>query len=263
MSDRAPKKNKLVFKGDKEPKKKKRKHRPTEQEEREAAITRDQVWVRADSLEDLVGPLFITHPSDPPVCLTVDDDDRFMAFPIPDLDESKAEPTIVQQVFVGSRIVGTTSAYSLKSANGKYLSSDKFGVVACNSEAIGGQEEWKPTVTDAGIAFESIHGKFLMVDEIAGGGVRIRADADDVGYCESFRVYCQTRFKYKPKTKKKATDDTGTELENFKRFQSWEPGKTHQTLDDKRALKKAKAEGKLAETLLDRREKVKADRYCK
>lgn len=64
MSDRAPKKNKLVFKGDKEPKyisfsidinvlfikkrfylfirKKKRKHRPTEQEEREAAITRDQ-----------------------------------------------------------------------------------------------------------------------------------------------------------------------------------------------------------------------------
>lgn len=120
----------------------------------------------------------------------------------------------MQQVFVGSRIVGTSDAYSLKSANGKYLSSDKFGVVACDSEAIGGQEEWKMAVTDAGIAFQNIHGKFLMVDEIAGGGVRIRADADDVGFCESFRVYCQSRFKYKAKTKKKATDASGTEIDN-------------------------------------------------
>ncbi|KAG2202313.1 hypothetical protein INT47_010761 [Mucor saturninus] len=263
MSDRAPKKNKLVFKGDKEPKKKKRKHRATEKEEREAAITRDQVWVRADSLDDLVGPLFITHPSDPPICFTVDDNDRFLAYPLPDLDEANPEPTIMQQVFVGSRIVGTTSAYSFKSANGKYISSDKIGVVACDSEAIGGQEEWKPTITESGIAFESVHGKFLMIDEIAGGGLSIRADADHVGFCESFRVYCQSRFKYKPKTKKKASDDTGTELENFKKFQSWEPTKVHETLDDRRAIKKAKAEGRLAETLLDRREKVKADRYCK
>jgi protein FRG1 len=172
------------------------------------------VWVRADNLEDLVGPLFITHPSEPPVCLTVDDDDRFLAYPLPDLDESSAEPTIMQQVFVGSRIVGTTDSYSLKSANGKYLSSDKFGVVSCDSEAIGGQEEWKMAVTEAGIAFQNIHGKFLMIDEIAGGGVRIRADADDVGFCESFRVYCQSRFKYKVKAKKKASDASGTEIDN-------------------------------------------------
>lgn len=172
------------------------------------------VWVRADNLEDLVGPLFITHPSEPPVCLTVDDDDRFLAYPLPNLDESSAEPIIMQQVFVGSRILGITDAYSLKSANGKYLSSDKFGVVNCDSEAIGGQEEWKIALTDAGIAFQNIHGKFLMIDEVAGGGVRVRADADDVGFHESFRVYCQSRFKYKAKPKKKATDSTGTELDN-------------------------------------------------
>lgn len=34
-------------------------------------------------------------------------------------------------------------------------------------------------------------------------------------------------------------------------------------MDDRREIKRAKAEGRLAETLLDRREKVKADRYCK
>jgi protein FRG1 len=171
-----------------------------------------KVWVRADSIEDLTGPLYITHPSDPPICLTVDPDDRFLAYPI---TESPApEPTIMYQVFVGSRIVGSTDAFTLKSANSKYLSSDKFGVVECNSEAIGGQEEWKPVATEAGFAFQNVHGKFLMADEIAGGGVRIRADADDIGFCETFRVYCQSRFKYKPKTKKKADDSIGSEYDN-------------------------------------------------
>lgn len=170
------------------------------------------VWVPADKIEDLVGPLFITQPTDPPVCLTTDEFDRFMPYPLPDLYERAPEPTIMQQVFVGSRVVGSTNGFAFKSSNGKYLSSDKFGVVECHSEAIGGQEEWRPVITDAGFAFESVHGKFLMIDEVAGGGFRIRADADDAGFCETFRVFCQSRFKYKPKSKSK--DKEGAESDN-------------------------------------------------
>ncbi|KAI9485693.1 MAG: FRG1-like family-domain-containing protein [Benjaminiella poitrasii] len=260
MSDKAPKKNKLVFKGDKEHKKKKRKHRSSENEGRTIEGSTDQVWVRADTIEDLVGPLFITHPSDTPVCLCVDEFDRFLAYPLP--DESSPEPVIMQQVFVGTRAIGSTNAFTLKSANGKYLSSDKFGVVSCDSEAIGGQEEWIPALTDAGIAFENVHGKYLMIDEVAGGGIRVRADADDVGFCETFRVYCQARFKYKPKSKKKDGESEGPVLGNVKRYQSYGGTKDY-TREDKRELKKAKTEGRLAEALLDRREKLKADRYCK
>ncbi|KAI8375775.1 FRG1-like family-domain-containing protein [Blakeslea trispora] len=219
------------------------------------------VWVRADSLEDLVGPLFITHPSEPPICFTVDEFDRFLAYPLPDL-YNHPEPTIMQQVFVGARIVGSSDAFTLKSAHGKYLSSDKFGVVACQSEAIGGQEEWKPILSEAGIAFQSVHNTYLMVDEVAGGNIRVRADAEDVGFCESFRVYCQSRFKHKPKHKKKHESVT-SEYDAAKRFQSWGGGKVVETTRDKRELKKARTEGRLAEALLDRREKVKADRYCK
>lgn len=164
------------------------------------------VWVPADKIEDLVGPLFITQPTDPPICLTTDEFDRFMPYPLPDLYERAPEPTIMQQVFVGSRVVGSTNGFAFKSSNGKYLSSDKFGVVECHSEAIGGQEEWRPVITEAGFAFESVHNKFLMIDEVAGGGFRIRADADDVGFCETFRVFCQSRFKYKPKSKSKDKD---------------------------------------------------------
>ncbi|KAI8992515.1 FRG1-like family-domain-containing protein [Pilobolus umbonatus] len=260
MSSKA---SKLTFKGEKEHKKKKRKHRSDETEETGFADTTNQVWVCADRLEDLMGPLFITHPSDPPVCLTVDEFDRFMAYPLPQLSEESPEPTIMQQVFVGSRVVGSTDAFTLKSSQGKYLRSDKFGVVSCDSEAIGGQEEWRPVITEAGIAFENVHNKYLMVDEIAGGGLSIRADADEVGFCESFRVYCQSRFKYKPKTKKKSEASGGKELETVKKFQSWGGGKIVQTKEDRKELKKARTEGRLAEALLDRRAKVKADRYCK
>lgn len=46
-------------------------------------------------------------------------------------------------------------------------------------------------------------------------GFKIRADSDDVGFCETFRVYCQARFKRKvKKEKKEKIDPTAQELEN-------------------------------------------------
>jgi hypothetical protein len=44
-------------------------------------------------------------------------------------------------------------------------------------------------------------------------GVRVRADSDEVGFCETFRLYCQARFKYKPKTKKKSGNSGEVELD--------------------------------------------------
>ena len=48
-----------------------------------------------------------------------------------------------------------------------------------------------------------------------------------------------------------------------KRYQSWGGGQVHRSEHDQRELKRAKREGQLAQALLDRREKTKADRYCK
>ena len=104
------------------------------------------------------------------------EDDRLLAYPIP--EESQTEPLIVNQVFVGARLLGTSNTFTFKSSNGKYLSSDKFGVVTADREAISGLEEWRPTITDAGVALQNTHNKFLMVDEIAGGG-EAHADTDE------------------------------------------------------------------------------------
>lgn len=48
-----------------------------------------------------------------------------------------------------------------------------------------------------------------------------------------------------------------------KKFQSWGAGRLKVTNEDLRDLKLAKKSGTLAEAMLDRREKLKADRYCK
>ncbi|KAG2226907.1 hypothetical protein INT45_010186, partial [Circinella minor] len=241
--------------------KKKRKRSAANDQDQEGGS--DEGWVRADELDDLVGPLFITHPSDPPICFTADEDDRLLAYPIP--ENSQNEPFIVNQVFVGARLIGTSNTFTFKSSNGKYLSSDKIGVVSVDREAISGLEEWEPTLTDAGFAFKNTHGKFLMVDEIAGGGFKIRADSEDVGFCETFRVYCQARFKRKARQEKKKAKKEGSvnELDNIKKFQSWGGGRVHMSREDKRKLKEARGEGRLAEAMLDRRAQVKSDRYCK
>ena len=124
-----------------------------------------------DQLDDLVGPLFITHPSDPAICLTVNDMEQLVPYPIPDLYEhGKPAPTITNQVFVGARVVGSSSAFTLKSSLGKYPSSDKFGVVTVDREAVSMIEEWTPTFVEGGLALQNAYVKFLMVDEIAGGG---------------------------------------------------------------------------------------------
>ncbi|KAI8368123.1 FRG1-like family-domain-containing protein [Radiomyces spectabilis] len=265
MSSKAVKPNKLVFKGDKDKKKKKRKHHHDSDARNDADALNNEGWVRADSLDDLVGPLFITHPSDPPICITTDKENRLLAYPLPELAENtKPEPVIVEQVIVGARLVGTTNSFTFKSCTGKYLGSDKFGVVTCDSEAISGQEEWNPAITEAGIAFQNVHGKYLMVDEIANGGFKIRADAEEVGFCEAFRVYCQARFKHKNKSeKKKALPAGAAEIDNIRKYQSWGAGRIHTTKEDERELKRARQEGRAAEAMLDRRAKVKADRYCK
>lgn len=184
-------------------------------------------WVAVRALTDLGGPLFLTFASDPPSCLTIDDKSKVnmstLQAPSQDSDDEEprrkhiggsvnfdtAEPTAVHQVLVAT-MIPDSDRLTLKAFNGKYLSSDKFGIVTAHTEAIGMQEEWtaiiKADEEEGGIAFQNHYGKFLSVDEVAaetgkgaGGGVQIRADSETIGFCEIFRAKIQARFRKKAK----------------------------------------------------------------
>ncbi|KAK3818492.1 MAG: FRG1-like family-domain-containing protein [Benniella sp.] len=293
MSDYAAKKTKLSFKGESsKPKKKKRK---AEEEAQDEDTSSKDGWVPIKSLNDLGGPIFLTFSSDPPMCLAVDDKFKVTMQPLgSSLDEEEsssnapvsfdmAEPTAVAQVFVVT-MIPDSDRLTLKTHNGRYLSADKFGIVSADSEAIGMREEWTVVVRtdeEGGICLQSHYGKFLSVDEVAAGESKkgsssssaisgpstkfqVRADSDVIGFGEIFQAKIQARFRKKVKKTNEARISTKDyEFEQSRKFQTWNHGRVVVSQEDSGELRKAKKEGRMSEALLDRREKLKSDRYCK
>ncbi|KAF9116158.1 hypothetical protein BGX27_004498 [Mortierella sp. AM989] len=282
---------KLTFKGDSTKTKKKKRKAEDEGKDDDANSNADG-WVSVKSLTDLGGPIFLTFSSDPPTCLAVDDKSKVIMKPLeaPE-DESgnpssaivsfdNAEPTAINQVLVAT-MIPDSDRLTLKTYNGRYLSSDKFGVVSADSEAIGMQEEWTAIIKgdseEGGVCLQSHYGKFLSVDEVAAvegrgksslsstsSGFQIRADSDVIGFCELFQAKIQAKYRKKVKKSnevKVATKDY--EFEQSRKFQTWNHGRVIVSQENVGDLKKAKKEGRFSEALLDRREKLKSDRYCK
>ncbi|KLO11867.1 hypothetical protein SCHPADRAFT_998562 [Schizopora paradoxa] len=161
--------------------------------------------------------------------------------------------------------------------SGKFLSCDQHGLVSCFREARGPQEEWTavilPDSANGEVAFQSPYETYLSVDEAAGGSFQLRADATEVGPAERFIVKVQSHVRkqvreeerekvegknFKTGDGSKTIDEAGTN----RIYQAWGAGRSVVSHDDKKALKKAQKEGRLSEALLDRRAKLKSDRFC-
>jgi len=198
----------LKFKGEKTKKKRKREddgegggssRRKLDEQEPES-------WVLPENINELRGPTFIMHPSEPPISInfnstanrivlhTVDkvrtDDDE-----IPKLLDRT--PTDVSQVWVITRVSGAT-AINIRTGTGegKFLSCDAHGIVSADRDARGPQEEWMPVVLPDGmIAFMNVYEKYLGVDEVAGGALQLRGDSEEVGFAERFWVKIQNKYK--------------------------------------------------------------------
>lgn len=278
--------SKLKFKGEKTKKKRKLEddtgegsssRRRRKDEEDEAPET----WVLPEDPTEIRGPTFIVHPSDPsPICITYDatrgriilhslDKDRTedSSGKLPSLLERT--PSEVSQVWVTTRVAGSpTINFRTGTGEGKFLSCDKHGLVSADREARGPQEEWTPIVfPDGMVAFQNIYEKFLGVDEVAGGTMALRGDSDQVGFAERFWVKIQHKYKkeaHEEKKKKELKMDEVNidETSTNKLYQAWGAGRSITSAEDKKELKRAKKEGRLAEALLERRAKLKSDRFC-
>lgn len=121
----------LTFKGDKKPKKRKRTETESAAEgagSSERAVARlaedggdDDSWVSAEAMVDVVGPVMLVLPTEPPTCLACDANGKVFTDPIEniiDANPASAEPHDVRQVWVANKIYGTEN-FRFKGRYGK------------------------------------------------------------------------------------------------------------------------------------------------
>ncbi|KAJ7632747.1 FRG1-like family-domain-containing protein [Roridomyces roridus] len=286
MSDLKVKSSKLSFKGEKKTKKRKREDGDdsVRKSKRKEDDKDPETWVLPEQPYEIRGPTFIVHPSDPsPICITFNSTShRVILNPLDknraDSDDLTAEPptvlertpTDVSQVWVITRVAGSpTINLRTGTGEGKFLSCDAHGLVSADRDARGPQEEWTPVILPDGmVAFMNVYEKYLSVDEVAGGAMELRGDSEEVGFRERFWIKVQYKYKKEANEEEKQKkdglsdpvriDETGTN----KIYQTWGMGRSVVSDADKKELKRARKEGRLAEAMLDRRAKLKSDRFC-
>ena len=160
-------------------------------------------------------------------------------------------------------IVNESKIY-IKSGFGKYLRPEADGVVTGRSEAAGEKEAFEPIWQEGRMALLAANNCFVSIDEEDDALVALRkaVGANEVCVIRS-NAYRGEIISSSAPIEEKIEDLDQVELNYVKKFQKFQDKKIKLCKEDTEDLKKAKDTGKLHESLLDRRSKMKADRYCK
>ncbi|XP_033219541.1 protein FRG1 homolog [Belonocnema kinseyi] len=249
---------KLVLKGEKQ-KSKKRKHKKQEKNEgnsnlQDADAVSHGGWYETTKVSEITGTVAIEFGRH--VYMKALDNGLFTL----GIPHSEGEGPSPEEILTAIPVNETKVA--LKSGYGKYLGVDKKGVVVGRSDAVGALEQWEPIFQDGKLAILSNTNFFVSV-----------TDEDDVvcqskiaGPSEFVRIRSMVQQVEDP-NKDTCEEEQGSlaqvEEKFVRKFQKFQDKKVRICEADRSSLKKAKEEGLLHETLLDRRSKMKADRYCK
>lgn len=150
---------------------------------------------------------------------------------------------------------------ALKSGYGKFMSVDMMGNVTGRSDAIGPQEQLECIFEEDRVALETYNGCFLSVSDDG----QISAPRKTVGEKETFHIRTSaTKVKISASSVPEGEEELRNHEVSFvKKFQSFQDRNLRLSEEDTRKLKNARMQGTLHEEMLNRREKMKADRYCK
>ncbi|XP_055638296.1 protein FRG1 homolog [Toxorhynchites rutilus septentrionalis] len=152
---------------------------------------------------------------------------------------------------------------AFKSGYGKYLKAEKDGVITGRSDAVSAVEQFEPVFQNGKMALLAVNGCFISVDPEDDAVVAIKKKVGENEIC----IIRSCAVREQKNTKEVAVEEEGdldqVEINYVKKFQKFQDKKLRVNTEDKATLKKAKVEGVLHEALLDRRSKMKADRYCK
>ncbi|KAJ2951266.1 hypothetical protein O0L34_g5667 [Tuta absoluta] len=258
MSDEyaAVKRGKLVLKGDK-PKATKRKHKKKNKSE-ESKVDIDEVkhggWWRVERIEDVTGSISIEFGNNSYISAL---DNGLFTLGAPHGDGEGPSPEEIFTAFPAGE-----TKFALKSGYGKYVGVSKEGTVMGRSDAVGAMEQWEPVWQDGKTAILSSVSKFMGVNPEDDSVVAQNLTAGEHEFC-----FIRSNRSREVKTSTVPIEEQGdlaeVEVNYVKKFQKFQDKKLRLNDGSVSELKKAKTEGNLHETLLDRRSKMKADRYCK
>ncbi|KAL1139219.1 hypothetical protein AAG570_009278 [Ranatra chinensis] len=262
MSDYdAVKKGRLVLKGEKSSslkRKKKQKHK--EKKVKAEPLTDDDKiahggWAKVESIKDISGSVAIEFGKQ--TYVTSLDNGLFnLGAPHNEGDAPSPEEVL-------TAIPVSDNKVAFKSGYGKYLGVSKDGTVIGRSDAIGSLEQWEPVFQDGKMALLANTGCFVSVRDEDDS---IVASSRTAGSAEMLWIRSPIE-KQSDSGPEIPAEEKGSlaeiEVNYVRKFQKFQDKKLKVSSEQKAALKQAKDKGTLHEELLNRRSKMKADRYCK
>ncbi|CAB3246707.1 unnamed protein product [Arctia plantaginis] len=254
----AVKRGKLILKGDK-PKGKKRKHKSDKKSQADRTDVSDDAnkcggWWKVTKIEDITGSISIEFGTNAYVSAL---DNGLFTIGAPHDEGTGPSPEEIFTAFPAGE-----NKFALKSGYGKYLGVSKDGTVIGRSDAVGPMEQWEPVFQDGKTAILSSLNKFMSVDPEDDSVLAKSTSAGEHEFCN----IRSNRTKEENKAiipDEEQADLSQVEINYVKKFQKFQDKKLRLNDGSVKELKIAKKEGTLHETLLDRRSKMKADRYCK
>ncbi|GBP50133.1 Protein FRG1 homolog [Eumeta japonica] len=253
----AVKRGKLILKGDK-PKAKKRKHKKHKEKAEDTKVDEDSLkhggWWKVNKVEDVSGSICLQYGKNSYISAL---DNGLFTLGAP---HNKGEGPAPEEIFTA--FPAGENKCALKSGYGKYLGVTKDGLVVGRSDAVGPMEQWEPIWQDGKTAILSAHNKFISVNPDDDSVIAKSTSASENEFCI---IRCNRAKEEKtdlvPKEEQANLEEV--EVNYVKKFQKFQDKKLRINEGGMSELKTAKMEGNLHETLLDRRSKMKADRYCK
>ncbi|XP_067000663.2 protein FRG1 homolog [Anabrus simplex] len=249
----------LVLKGEKL-KTKKRKHKKQGRDE-EGTTVRDEDasahggWWKTVRIEEITGSIGIEFGNQTYVKAL---DNGLFTLGAP---HSEGEGPAPEEILTAIKVNDTKIA--LKSGYGKYLRVGPDGVVTGRSDAVGAMEQWEPVFQDGKLALLGCNGCFMSVaqDDDSVVAVSKTAGKDEIMQIRSSTARENENVKELPAEEQGSLAQVE---ENYvRKFQKFQDKKLRINTQSRSGLQKAREEGNLHEILLDRRSKMKSDRYCK
>lgn len=220
-------------------------------------------WKHVCDIESIVGPVFFK------ACtgglLKAFDNGKFSVGSDPFNDDGDYIPDNTELFNI---VVISENRIAIKSPFNRYLGIDASGLVTGRSEASGVREQFEPVFQDGNLALIACNQRFITIssgqDTLASDG-EVIATSETAVDREIFTLFCTKNTEKKInelETELLERDVIQIEKSYVKQFQSFQ-GKNKLSSQHVNSLYNAQKMGQLHTALLDRRSKMKSDKFCK